>query len=244
MSTTTASHTTASAKPISPLRRRMIEDMTVRGFVEKTQSDYIRHVKNLSTFLVPSLPSATAEDLRSFQLHQRKTGVGPPTINSAVAAFRFFFNVTLERPDQGRLVSSKLVDYTLGLYASKGYVDANGLPATPEELKAHRRIGYVEDLIFTPSLNFTGEVMRDWNAGFEISSAIGQTEAVLAGAGIGILHSYIARQHESLVRVLPDITLRRAYWTTFHESARELVRVRAVVQFLQDAVEQDRAIFS
>ena len=135
------------------------------------------------------------------------------------------------------------VDYTLGLYASKGYVEANGLPATPEELKAHRRIGYVEDLIFTPSLNFTGEVMRDWNAGFEISSAIGQTEAVLAGAGIGILHSYIARQHDHLVRVLPEVTIRRAYWTTFHESARELVRVRAVVQFLQDAVEQDRAIF-
>lgn len=104
MSTTTASHTTASAQPISPLRRRMIEDMTVRGFVEKTQSDYIRHVKNLSTFLVPSLPSATAEDLRSFQLHQRKTGVGPPTMNSAVAAFRFFFNVTLERPEALRLL--------------------------------------------------------------------------------------------------------------------------------------------
>lgn len=164
---------------------------------------------------------------RSFSLSQREADIA----------------VTLERPDQGRLVSSKLVDYTLGLYASKRYVEASGLPATPEELKAHRRIGYVEDLIFTPSLNFTGEVMRDWNAGFEISSAIGQTEAVLAGAGIGILHSYIARQHESLVRVLPEITLRRAYWTTFHESARELVRVRAVVQFLQDAVEQDRAIF-
>jgi hypothetical protein len=46
MSQTTESLTTASAKPISPLRRRMIEDMTVRGFGEKTQSDYIRHVTN------------------------------------------------------------------------------------------------------------------------------------------------------------------------------------------------------
>jgi integrase/recombinase XerD len=51
MSQTTASLTTASAKPISPLRRRMIEDMTVRGFGEKTQSDYIRHVKNFTIFL-------------------------------------------------------------------------------------------------------------------------------------------------------------------------------------------------
>ena len=88
-----------SDTPISPLRRRMIEDMTVRGFGEKTQSDYIRHVKNLSTFLVPSLACATAEDLRTFQLHQRETGVGPPTMNSAVSALRFFFNVTLGRPE-------------------------------------------------------------------------------------------------------------------------------------------------
>ncbi len=78
---------------------------------------------------------------RSFSLSQREADIA----------------VTLERPDQGRLVSSKLVDYTLGLYASKGYVEAKGLPATPEELKTHRRIGYVEDLIFTPSLNFTGK---------------------------------------------------------------------------------------
>ena len=88
-----------SDTPISPLRRRMIEDMTVRGFGEKTQSDYIRHVKNLSTFLDHALVRATAEDLRAFQLHQRETGVGPPTMNGAVSALRFFFNVTLGRPE-------------------------------------------------------------------------------------------------------------------------------------------------
>ena len=164
---------------------------------------------------------------RSFSLSQREADIA----------------VTLERPEQGRLVSSKLVDYTLGLYASRSYAASHGVPSTVEELKTHRRIGYVEDLIFTPSLNFTGEIMRDWNASFEISSAIGQTEAVLAGAGIGILHTYIARQHESLMRILPELTIGRAYWTTFHESARELVRVRAVVQFLQDAAERERAIF-
>lgn len=164
---------------------------------------------------------------RSFSLSQREADIA----------------VTLERPNQGRLVSGHLTDYTLGLYASRSYVAVHGLPQTTEDLKHHRRIGYVEDLIFTQSLNFTGEVMRDWNAGFEISSAIGQTEAVLAGAGICILHSYIARQHDTLVRVLPEISLKRAYWTTYHESARDLARVRAVVQFLQEAVEADRAIF-
>ncbi|OWV84914.1 LysR family transcriptional regulator [Rhizobium sp. R693] len=164
---------------------------------------------------------------RSFSLSQREADIA----------------ITLERPEQGRLVSAKLTDYTLGLYASRSYADLNGLPSDAEGLKQHRRIGYVEDLIFSQSLNFTGEVMRNWNAAFEISSATGQTEAVLSGAGIGILHDYIARQHPELVRILPDISIRRAYWTTFHESARELVRVRTVSDFLQELVAAERHIF-
>ena len=72
-----------SHAPISPLRRRMIEDMTVRGFGEKTQSDYIRHVRNFTIFLGRSPDTATAEDLRRFQLHQRRIGVRPPTMNGS-----------------------------------------------------------------------------------------------------------------------------------------------------------------
>ena len=83
---------------LSPLRRRMIEDMTVRNFVEKTQNDYIRHVQNLTAFLRRSPDTATAEDLRLYQLHLTEAGVRPPSINSAVSALRFFFSVTVDRP--------------------------------------------------------------------------------------------------------------------------------------------------
>src|SRR4051794_7484158 len=89
----------------SPLRRRMIEDMTVRNFVEKTQNDYIRHVKNLAAFLGRSPDTATAEDLRLYQLHLTEGGIRPPTINAAVSALRFFFSVTLDRPDVTRLLT-------------------------------------------------------------------------------------------------------------------------------------------
>src|SRR5882724_5538328 len=65
-----------SEKPISPLRRRMIEDMTVRNFVEKTHNDYIRHVRTFTTFLGRAPDTAAPEDLRLFQLHQTQTGVG------------------------------------------------------------------------------------------------------------------------------------------------------------------------
>ncbi|CAN7172900.1 LysR family transcriptional regulator [Neorhizobium tomejilense] len=164
---------------------------------------------------------------RSFSLSQREADIA----------------ITIERPEQGRLVSSKLTDYTLGLYASKAYLDQAGTPRTVEALKSHPRIGYVEDLIFSPSLNFTGEVMRDWDASFEISSAIGQTEAVRSGAGIGILHDYVARQYPELVRVLPETIIRRSYWTTYHETTRDLMRLRTVVEFLKELVDGESHIF-
>jgi integrase/recombinase XerD len=84
---------------ISPLRRRMIEDMTVRHFKPKTQHDYIRTVKALAAFLGRSPDTATAEDLRRFQLHLTETHVRPPSINCTVTALRFFFSVTLDRAD-------------------------------------------------------------------------------------------------------------------------------------------------
>ena len=86
-------------KPISPLRQRMIEDMTARHFAEKAQTDYIRHVKNFAAFLGRLPDTASAEDLRLFQQHMTKTHVSPGVINATVVALRFFFKVTLERDD-------------------------------------------------------------------------------------------------------------------------------------------------
>ena len=93
---------TLSRETISPLRRRMIEDMTVRRIGEKTQSDDIRHVENFSLFLGRSPHTATPEDLRRYQVHQSQAGVQPPTMNGTVAALRFFFKTTLDQPDMGR----------------------------------------------------------------------------------------------------------------------------------------------
>lgn len=190
------------------------------------------------SFLAPRLGRLTARypDLkiqlvpvpRSFSLSQREADIA----------------ITIERPEQGRLMFSKLTDYSLGLYASKSYLSEYGTPADVETLKRHRRIGYVEDLIFSPSLNYTGEIMRDWDAAFEISSATGQTEAVRSGAGISILHNYIAGQYPELLRIMPHMSISRSYWTAYHESARQLVRVRTVVDFLQELVAEEKRMFA
>ena len=82
---------------ISPLRQRMIDDMTIRKMAPKTQAAYIRAVKNFTDFLGRSPDTASAEDLRRFQLHLAQTGTSAPTQNATVTALRFFFEVTLGR---------------------------------------------------------------------------------------------------------------------------------------------------
>jgi len=86
-------------KTISPLRQRMIEDMSVRRFDPHTQSGYIRAVKKFTAFFGRSPDQADAEDLRRFQIHLRETGVSAPTVNSTVSGLRFFYRITLDKPD-------------------------------------------------------------------------------------------------------------------------------------------------
>jgi integrase/recombinase XerD len=84
---------------MSPLRRRMIEDMTIRKFAPKTQHDYVQRVKNFAAFLGRSPDTASFEDVRRYQLHLAASGVGVPTINQTVSTLRFFFKVTLGHPE-------------------------------------------------------------------------------------------------------------------------------------------------
>ena len=85
--------------PVSPLRQRMIEDMTIRKLAPKTQASYIRVVRNFTGFLGRSPDQSSAEDLRRYQLHLAASGVASPSLNATVTALRFFFAVTLGRGD-------------------------------------------------------------------------------------------------------------------------------------------------
>ena len=83
----------------SPLRQRMIGDMTARHFSEKAQKDYIRCVKNLAAFIGRPPETATAEDLRLYRLHLVQSPLGASSVNSYMTALRFFFSITLDRYD-------------------------------------------------------------------------------------------------------------------------------------------------
>jgi integrase/recombinase XerD len=91
-----------SQKPISELRRRMLEDMAVRKFSETTCRNYIRHIAEFAKFLGRSPDTATADDVRRFQVDMTENGVRPSTLNTATSALRFFFGTTLDQPELAR----------------------------------------------------------------------------------------------------------------------------------------------
>ncbi len=93
-------------KAISPLRRRMTEDMTVRGFAPKTQTGYIRAVRNFTAFFGRPPDRASSEDLRRYQLHLRSLGTSATSMNAAATALRFFFEVTLGRRETAAALTS------------------------------------------------------------------------------------------------------------------------------------------
>ncbi|MEC5293750.1 tyrosine-type recombinase/integrase [Aurantimonas sp. C2-6-R+9] len=91
-----------SAAPLSPLRQRLIDDMTMRRFSRETQRNYIRDIGRLASFLGRAPDTASVEDLRRFQVAQQEAGLGVPTMNAIVSALRFFFVHTIDRPDLAR----------------------------------------------------------------------------------------------------------------------------------------------
>jgi integrase/recombinase XerD len=86
-------------RPGTPLRQRMIDDMRMRKMAEHTQERYVRAVRKLAAFLGRSPDCATLGDLRRFQLHLVDTGTGPVTTNTTITGLRFFFDITLGRPE-------------------------------------------------------------------------------------------------------------------------------------------------
>ena len=95
-----------TSAPTSPLRQRMIEDMTIRQFGPKTQHDYVRVVADFARFLGRPPDRAEPEDLRRYQLRLASEGASPAKMNAAVSALRFFFRVTLARQGFGERLAT------------------------------------------------------------------------------------------------------------------------------------------
>jgi DNA-binding transcriptional LysR family regulator len=201
---------------------------TIRiGSTDGLGISYLSKRLHLLSERFPDLHIQLVPMLRSFSLSQREADIA----------------IMVERPEKGRLRVRKLSEYSLALYASKAYLKSAPPLVNIQDLHNHRLIGYVEDMIFTQELNYNTEILENWRSNIEISSSIGQLMAVQSGAGIGILHDFMAQDYPDLIRLFPENQIERTFWTVWHESMKNTRRVAAVAQFLNEMAQTDRSLF-
>jgi len=152
--------------------------------------------------------------------------------------------ISLERPREGRLHSRKLTDYTLNLFASKEYLEKNPAPKNLTDLGAHRIIGYIDDLIFTPELDYLPQISKSLHPKLSSTSLVAQMVATKAGAGICVLPTFMAANEPDIEPVLPKkVQLTRSFWLIIHSDMRKLARIKTVSNFIASEVRSQRETF-
>lgn len=147
--------------------------------------------------------------------------------------------VTLAPPQAQRLVVEILCKYQLGLYAAPSYLKANGAPRAIADLLAHTMVGYVDDLLDQPELQYLGEVHPALRATLTSSSIRAQSEMIIAGGGIGVLPCFLGG---GLTRVLSDtVRLERQFWLSTHRDVASTARVKHVCAWLRRLVKSESA---
>ena len=152
--------------------------------------------------------------------------------------------IALSRPPTGRLYAGKLTDYELGLYGSVDYLSANGTPAAQSDLRAHRLIGYIDELVFARELDYFSVTLPGLQPTLRISNVVTQMVAVEGGAGLCILPCFMADTRPGLIRVIPQtLSVKRSYWLISHSDLRSVKRIRLVTEFIRRCVAEDRSRF-
>ncbi len=152
--------------------------------------------------------------------------------------------ISLSRPKEGRLHARKLTDYRLRLYASRDYVARHGPITAPGDLPRHPFIGYIDDLIYAPELDYVPLISRDLKARLKSSNLIAQMMATRAGAGVCVLPCFMGDGQDDLVPILPqEVSLTRTFYLITHTDMRDLARVRAAADFIAGQVSEAKARF-
>ena len=150
-------------------------------------------------------------------------------------------SITLARPKSGRLISRKLTNYRLRLYASRDYLSTHSPILSMNDLKDHDFISYIDELVPDPQLLYLTDIIANPNVALKSSSIVLQFQATLAGAGLSILHCFVADDYPDLVCLLPEeVEINRTYWLNTPEDIHDLARIKAVSQFLSDVVRQQQ----
>lgn len=151
--------------------------------------------------------------------------------------------IVLDPPADGRLVVSKLADYSLGLYAARDYLARDGVPAETADLAQHVLVTGVEDMAYSSALDYGALLETAPGRKFRCASVVGQLEAVRAGTGIGILHDFAVNGEAGLMRVLPAVSFRRSYYLLSHPESAAVRRIATCRDFLVRRFREERARF-
>jgi DNA-binding transcriptional LysR family regulator len=146
--------------------------------------------------------------------------------------------IGVSRPEAGRLMVQKLTDYQLHLAASRHYLAAHPPIASRGDLKAHRLVGYIPDMIFDKELDYLAELGLAAPPLASNSVSV-QLNFLRAGAGVGVVHDFALPAAPDLQRILPDdISLTRSFWLIRHADD---ARVPRLTRFAEDLVRLCRA---
>ena len=152
--------------------------------------------------------------------------------------------VLLARPRKGPLITRKLSDYSLGLYAPADRADwQDAVAAMPLSRAGVPVIGYVPDILYAPELDYLGEIEPGLRAGVRSSSILAQRRMIAGGAGVGVLPCFLAAGDPALVRVRPDQVIARAFWLALHRDVAPQPRIRAFIDWLDGEVRESRGLF-
>ncbi len=152
--------------------------------------------------------------------------------------------ITLSRPVKGKLVAWKLADYELRLYGSKKYLQTNLPINSIKDLVHHNFISYVDDLIDFPELKYLEDLSKNTKIIFRSNSLRTQLNAVKQGIGLALLHTFIAKNNDTIELVLKnDVKISREYWIIVHEDLLKLKRIRLVVDFFTNAIKKEKRNF-
>jgi DNA-binding transcriptional LysR family regulator len=151
--------------------------------------------------------------------------------------------ISFSRPESGRLIAWKLCDYRLRLYATGDYLARHPPITCLEDLSGHGFVSYIEDLIEMPELRFFDNTLKNAHVVFRSTNVSAQTNAILDGVGLGMVHCFMAQRENSLQVVLADqISVERTYWLLVHEDLRHVARVDAVCKFLTSILRENSTL--
>ena len=150
--------------------------------------------------------------------------------------------ILLARPRGGPLLSRKLADYGLRLYASADYVDRFGPITEKVALREHPLIGYIPDFIYAPELRYLDEIAPGVSLRIRSSSINAQYRLASAGAGIAALPCFIGDCDRNLMRVVPEVKIERSFWLVTHQDTRRLSRIEAFVVWVTALVRARRSL--